>query len=71
MIVYTSVSHTGDAILTMWQVDKYIDMAPTVLHVIKCALSVQKSYGEWTTSVGVKLRVKLGMYFQPNPLPYR
>ena len=30
------------------------------MQVISCALSIQEKYGVWTTSVGVKLKVKLG-----------
>jgi len=36
-------------------------MKVTVEHVIRAALKIQEKYGEWTTSVGIKLRVKIGM----------
>ena len=35
-------------------------MKATVQHVIQCALSIQENYGIYHTSVGVKLKVKLG-----------
>ena len=50
----------GDAILTLWKVDGFSAMRPSIHHVLKCAMSIQSKYGEWTTNVGVKLRVKIG-----------
>ena len=55
------LSVTGDAILTLWRVDSSVKMKVTVAHVIKVALNVQKKYGEWSTSVGVKVRIKIGL----------
>ena len=37
-------------------------MRRTIAHVIRCAVQIQKSYGEWKTSVGITLRVKIGYY---------
>ncbi|KAI0220394.1 Adenylate cyclase type 10 [Lamellibrachia satsuma] len=51
----------GDAILTLWKVDSFLTMKVTVEHVIRSALKIQEKYGEWTTSVGIKLRVKIGI----------
>lgn len=51
----------GDAILTVWQVDDFVTMQATVGHVIQCALDVQLKNGEYMTSVGVVLKVKIGI----------
>lgn len=51
----------GDAILTLWQVDNFVTMQATVGHVIQCALDVQRKNGEYMTSVGVVLKVKIGI----------
>ena len=55
------INLVGDAILTLWKVDSFMAMKVTVEHVIRAALRIQEKYGEWTTSVGIKLRVKIGM----------
>ena len=56
-------SNLGDAILTLWPVRDYKMIKATVQHVIQCTLSIQKNYGIYHTSVGVKLKVKLGKNF--------
>ena len=53
----------GDAILTLWKLDNYQEMKITVKQVVSCAMKIQNNYGEWMTSVGVKLRVKIGTLY--------
>lgn len=55
------IKFAGDAILTLWKLESFHDMNVTVNQVLCCAMNIQKKYGEWTTSVGVKLRVKIGL----------
>jgi len=52
----------GDAILALWPCKVGVEhMRAAVIHVMKCALSMQEHYGVWVTSVNVKLRVKLAI----------
>ena len=40
--------------------DSFHDLKVTVNQVLSCAMNIQKKYGQWMTSVGVNLRVKIG-----------
>ena len=62
------MTFAGDAILTLWKVDSFLAMRITVEHVIRAALKIQEKYGEWTTSVGIKLRVKIGTNYRDTNL---
>ena len=62
------MTFAGDAILTLWKVDSFLAMRVTVEHVIRSALKIQEKYGEWITSVGIKLRVKIGTNYRGTNL---
>ena len=51
----------GDAMLCLWEVSSFLRMKATVAHVLNCAMGIQERMGEWMTSVGVKLKVKIGI----------
>lgn len=52
---------SGDAFLSMWKKTAKLSMQDVVHSAIDCGLIIQKNYGNFTTDVGVVLKVKVAI----------
>ncbi|KAL1469201.1 hypothetical protein MTO96_004915 [Rhipicephalus appendiculatus] len=58
------LQYAGDAFLSSWDA-RAGGLAASIQSALDCALSMQRSMGEWPTCLGTKLKMKIGLAAGP------